>query len=144
MAGTVGRLLAAILGAPPEADQAARALGIAMQRTNILRDIDEDLARRRVYLAAETLQRLGIQDLAQGERRPLLEDQIRVTEYWYRIGITGSSQLRRGRPGVLAAALMYRQILTQIGSDGFGRTRPWRSHVSRRRKAWLALLSLRA
>ncbi|MDQ6637047.1 MAG: phytoene/squalene synthase family protein [Candidatus Dormibacteraeota bacterium] len=144
VAGTVGRLMAAILGGPPEADQAARALGIAMQRTNILRDIDEDLARRRVYLATETLQRLDIQDLARAERRPLLEDQIRLTEDWYRLGMAGIPQLRRGRRGVLAAALMYREILAQIGRDGFGSTRPWRSHVSRQRKAWLALRSLRA
>ncbi|MGI8564734.1 MAG: phytoene/squalene synthase family protein [Candidatus Dormibacter sp.] len=144
VAGTVGRLLAAILGSPPEADSAAWALGIAMQRTNILRDIDEDLARGRIYLAAETLQRLGIHDLTQAERRPLLEDQIRLTEDWYRLGIAGISQLRRGRRGVLAAALMYREILRQIGRDGFGSTRPWRSHVSRQRKAWLALRSLKA
>ncbi|MDQ6900053.1 MAG: phytoene/squalene synthase family protein [Candidatus Dormibacteraeota bacterium] len=144
VAGTVGRLMAAILGSPAEADPAARALGVAMQRTNILRDIDEDLARGRVYLAAETLQRLGIQNLAEAQRRPLLEDQIRLTEDWYRLGIAGISQLRRGRRGVLAAALMYREILTQIGRDGFGRTRPWRSHVSRQRKVWLALRSLRA
>ncbi|MDQ6774175.1 MAG: squalene/phytoene synthase family protein [Candidatus Dormibacteraeota bacterium] len=51
VAGTVGRVMAAILGSTnPEAHAAARALGIAMQRTNILRDIDEELAAGRVYV----------------------------------------------------------------------------------------------
>ena len=61
VAGTVGRLMAAILGGEgPEADTAARSLGSAMQRTNIIRDVDEDLANGRIYLPADALARHGI------------------------------------------------------------------------------------
>ena len=59
VAGTVGVVMAAMLGATdPAAPRRADALGQAMQRTNILRDIDEDLGNGRVYLARETLERL--------------------------------------------------------------------------------------
>jgi hypothetical protein len=37
---------------------------------------------------------------------------------------------------------MYREILRQIGRDGWGARRPWRASVSGRRKAWLAVLAL--
>jgi 15-cis-phytoene synthase len=53
VAGTVGVVMASVLGASDarRALPAAAALGMAMQRTNILRDIDEDLAAGRVYVA---------------------------------------------------------------------------------------------
>src|SRR5918998_1691293 len=41
VAGTVGLVLAAVLGTRAPAEREAAALGIAMQRTNILRDLDE-------------------------------------------------------------------------------------------------------
>ena len=53
---------------------AAVALGIAMQRTNILRDIDEDAANGRVYLAQEAVARHGLP--RPGRRAELLRDQI--------------------------------------------------------------------
>ena len=57
------------------ASPAAAALGMAMQRTNILRDIDEDAANGRVYIARETIERFG-GELAPGRREALLRDQI--------------------------------------------------------------------
>ena len=74
VAGTVGRMMAALLGvAEPHrdlADRAARALGSAMQRTNILRDIDEDLAHGRVYASRTALRRHGLDpDATHGPRR---------------------------------------------------------------------------
>lgn len=73
VAGTVGRLMAALLGVhaneAAQADRAARVLGGAMQRTNILRDIDEDLANGRVYLPASALRRAGL-DPPQRAARP--------------------------------------------------------------------------
>ena len=73
VAGAVGELMTAILGVTrDDAWGAARALGLAMQRTNVLRDVDEDLANGRVYLAAETLARFGVDDLRTADReRPL-------------------------------------------------------------------------
>ena len=143
VAGTVGELMASILGVKrPEAYFAARALGIAMQRTNILRDLDEDLRSGRLYLATRTLESLGIEDVADGDRSVLLRVGVALAERWYDIGIRGTDDLVCGRPAIRAAALMYREILRQIGRDGWGERRPWRSSVSSRRKAWLTLLSL--
>ena len=58
----------------PLARATAAALGIAMQRTNVLRDIDEDRANGRVYLARESI--AGSAALAPGAREALLRDQI--------------------------------------------------------------------
>jgi phytoene synthase len=138
VAGTVGRLMASILGAEgQEADRAARALGGAMQRTNILRDVDEDLARGRVYLADATLRAHGLDraTLATGDRSGLLRDGIARADAAYAAGMAGIRLLPHGRRSIRAAAVMYREILRQIERDGLGARRPWRSVVPRWRKA---------
>lgn len=138
VAGTVGRLMAGILGTTdPRADAAARALGIAMQRTNILRDLDEDLAHGCVYLPEATLQRFGIRDLHRDDRAQLLRHEIAVAQQWYDMGLAGIRFLNAGGWQVRAAALMYRAILGQIEADGLGRRRPHRASVPTPRKLWL-------
>ena len=154
VAGTVGRMMAALLGvAEPHrdsADRAARALGSAMQRTNILRDIDEDLTNGRVYIARAALQRCGLDpaavdgptSLRDGDRRALLREEIARAEAEYVEGISGIRYLQHGRRSILAAALLYREILRQIKRDGLGARRPHRSVVGRARKALLLLQAL--
>jgi phytoene synthase len=120
VAGTVGLVMAAVLGLRrPGAEPQAAALGMAMQRTNILRDIDEDLADARVYVAAETLERYG--SLAPGARELLLRDQIARADALYDEGIAGIPALACGRRAIAAAAAMYREILRQIEREGYGR-----------------------
>ena len=90
VAGTVGIVMSALLGVVPGAGDhrpSAAALGKAMQRTNILRDIDEDLAAGRVYLARETVERYG--SWGPGEREELLRDQIARADALYDEGIAG-------------------------------------------------------
>lgn len=138
VAGTVGRLMAAILGAEgPEAYLAARSLGCAMQRTNVLRDIDEDLARGRCYLPAATLAAHGVTDLRSDDRRAVLGTEIALADADYVRGMAGIPLLRHGRRSITAAALMYREILRQIERDGLGERRPHRAVVSGPRKAAL-------
>lgn len=61
VAGAVGRLSVRAFGdASAEADEVARALGRALQFTNILRDIQEDAERGRLYLPAEFLAAAGV------------------------------------------------------------------------------------
>jgi phytoene synthase len=139
VAGTVGRLMAGLLGVnDPAADGAARALGIAMQRTNILRDIDEDLVRGRVYIPAQTMQALGIRDLGTQDRAMLLTVEIAIADRWYQQGLGGTRYLLQGRRAVHAAGIMYREILRQLERDGLGRVRPSRASVSGRRKLMVA------
>ena len=122
VAGTVGLVMTAVLGARDEdrARPAAAALGMAMQRTNILRDIDEDLAAGRVYVAREAVDRHG--SLAPGRRAGLLREQIAYADRLYDRGLEGVAELRRGRRAIAAAGAMYREILRQIERDGYGAT----------------------
>src|SRR5258708_5187917 len=61
VAGSIGRLSLGVFGSrdPSAAQPLADALGIALQQTNILRDIREDLGNGRVYLPAAHLDRYG-------------------------------------------------------------------------------------
>jgi len=120
---------------PARALPAAAALGMAMQRTNILRDIDEDAATGRVYLAEESLRRFG--PPAPGARGALLRDQIARADVLYEQGLAGIPLLLHGRVAIRAAAWMYRDILRQIERDGYG-ARPGRAVVGSRRRLWVA------
>ena len=141
VAGTVGVVMTSLLGTRPgvvDATPAAAALGKAMQRTNILRDIDEDMANGRIYLAMETVQRFG--SLEPGSREALLRDQIARADALYDEGVAGISQLASGRIAIRAAAGMYREILRQIEREGYG-ARPGRVVVPRSRKLLVAARS---
>jgi phytoene synthase len=122
VAGTVGLMMTAVLGARDlrRARPAAVALGIAMQRTNILRDIDEDAANGRVYLAQE-----------------VLREQIAYADGLYERGLSGVGELRTGGRAIAAAGAMYREILREIERDGYGATRG-RARVPRTRKLAVA------
>lgn len=154
VAGTVGRMMASLLGTAPgseaAADRAARSLGSAMQRTNILRDIDEDLAAGRIYLSHERLRAHGIdpsetggpRSLKGADRRALLQEEIALADAEYEAGLAGIGYLLHGRTSIRAAALLYREILRQIERDGYGSRRPHRPVVGRGRKALLMLKAL--
>jgi 15-cis-phytoene synthase len=61
VAGGVGLMIGPVLGVPGgETDEAGVRLGIAMQLTNVLRDVREDLDQDRVYLPADELRMWGI------------------------------------------------------------------------------------
>ena len=156
VAGTVGRLMAALLGVrggdDAQADRAARALGAAMQRTNILRDIDEDLANGRVYLPATSLRRVGLDpaaasgptSLRDGDRRALYMAEIARADAEYEVGVAGIRHLLNGGRSIRVAGHLYREILRQIERDGFGLRRPHRPVVGRARKAAALLRAMRA
>ncbi len=139
VAGTVGVVMSSLLGATdPAAPRHASALGQAMQRTNILRDIDEDLANGRVYLARETLGRFGCDAVPPPAcREALLRDQIARADALYDEGAAGIALLPCGRRAVAAAGAMYREILRQIERDGYG-VQPGRAIVPRSRKLLVA------
>jgi phytoene synthase len=137
VAGTVGVVMTHVLGTDDlaRAVPAAAALGKAMQRTNVLRDIDEDGAEGRVYVPRRTVQRLG--SLEPGRREAVVRDQIARADALYEEGMRGIALLRSGRGAITAAAAMYREILRQIERDGYGRV-PGRAVVPRSRKLVVA------
>jgi phytoene synthase len=137
VAGTVGLVMASVLGTVrmDAARPAAASLGMAMQRTNILRDIDEDRANGRVYIAREAIERCG--SLAPGEREALLRDQIPRADALYERGMAGIGELRQGNRAIAAAAAMYRELLRQLEREGYG-ARAGRAVVPRSRKLRVA------
>jgi phytoene synthase len=137
VAGTVGVIMASVLGTrdPAVAEPAAAALGMAMQRTNILRDIDEDRAAGRTYVAQEAIARYG--PPLPGCRAALMRAQIARADALYDRGLAGVGQLRAGRSAIAAAAAMYREILRQLEREGLG-THPGRAVVPSGRKLAVA------
>ncbi len=70
VAGGVGLMLGPILGAASDAfSEPGVRLGVAMQLTNVLRDVGEDLDAGRVYLPADELRRFGLDRRTLEERR---------------------------------------------------------------------------
>ena len=145
-AGTVGRAVAPVLGAASEATDAAEALGIAMQLTNILRDVAEDAGRGRVYLAEDELRAAGLSHallLQAGDRAPagfpeFVAGQIERARAWYARAEPGLAQIPswRARLCVRAMGVLYGEILAALerqGRDPFA----GRARVSTARKLWL-------
>lgn len=132
--GSIGIMLAQLLGvSTPEGEARMATLGRAVQRTNILRDIDEDLAQGRIYIAHSTIERFG--PPTPGARAALLGDQIARADALYDEADGAVSLLSRGRRAMSLCAVLYREILRQIEREGFGEvtgrvTVPaWRRHL---------------
>ncbi len=103
------------------AKQRAADLGIALQLTNILRDLQEDMARDRIYLPQEEMAVMGWgeEDLRAGRAdhrfRRLVWLQVERAKEYYRRGLQLLPLLpRRPRACVGVMAAIYRRILEQI------------------------------
>ena len=151
VAGVVGFMIAPICGyrGGERTLEYALRLGQAMQLTNILRDVGEDLARGRVYLPEDLLAQHGVsaQMLAAGqvtpEYRALMRHLTLLARAWYREGSVGIGQLNgSGRLAVAAAARAYEGILDALERNDYDNFR-YRAQVSGARKllllpqAWL-------
>lgn len=146
VAGTVGLMMCRILGAPPAGAQAASHLGIAMQLTNIARDVREDYNRDRIYLPAEWIGAADVAAaLAGGNAEPLVAATRRLlalAEEFYRSAHAGMHFLPlRSRAGILAAAACYREIGVVVARDIPASWRQ-RAVVPGRRKAVLVARAL--
>jgi len=104
----------------------AEALGLAMQLTNILRDIGEDLALNRIYLPQDDLAKFDVSEdmLARGEVtgnfRELMKFEIERARSFYREAEKGIPLLDRDtRFTVLLAARLYARILDEIERADF-------------------------
>lgn len=119
--GSVGIMLASMFGTTHTDGVCAMAtLGRAFQRTNIIRDIDEDREHGRLYIARTTIERFG--PPLPGAREALLRDQIARADRLYEEGLSAIPLLSRGRRGMALATALYREILRQIERTGYGRT----------------------
>jgi phytoene synthase len=139
VASTVGLMMCAVLGVRRrEALPHAVDLGIAMQLTNICRDVAEDAARGRVYLPAERLRRAGVdpESLLHGQApaarvSKVVASMLELADSYYRSADGGMRDIPwRFRPAILVASRTYRAIgvrLRRASSDALaGRTVvPW-------------------
>jgi phytoene synthase len=127
VAGSIGRLSLGVFGSrhPAEAEPLADALGIALQQTNILRDIREDLGNGRVYLPAEDLERYGCTlrpdrvDALADDRgmEDLVRFEARRALSWYASGLRLLPLLdRRSAACTGAMAGIYLRLLQQIAA----------------------------
>jgi phytoene synthase len=163
VAGAIGRVCLAIFGLRDAgatdratAERLADELGVAMQLTNILRDVREDAENGRVYLPGEDLRRFGVIDRTgpvdptsvletlgpgAGAHEGLVElvrFEARRARQWFQRGIALTRLLdRRSAASVLAMAGIYVRLLDRIEArpEEAARTRV---SLPAREKVWVA------
>ena len=149
VAGSVGRLSLGIFGTSHDVSQAAEladSLGVALQLTNILRDIREDQQNGRVYLPAEDLAKFsvdlgGVDPAPQGFVR-LVEFEVDRARDWYATGWKLLGMLdRRSAACTGAMAGIYRRLLERIAAEPAAVLRE-RVSLSGREKATVAVKAL--
>lgn len=139
-AGSVGAMMLPFLVRTradiPRLEAPARALGRAMQVTNILRDVGEDLQRLgRVYLPLDQMERFAVTraellHVARNGRAPsrayvaMMEAVMATAERLYDEAEAGIRALPvQSRLGIAAAARMYREILNEVRAAGYDNLR---------------------
>lgn len=147
VAGSIGRLSLGVFGSrePAQAPRLADDLGVAMQLTNILRDLAEDRARGRLYLPLEDLERFGCGPALEGAPGPLtrliLFEVARARE-WFGRGLRLLPLLdHRSASCVSAMAGIYRRVLDRIERRPLEALRG-RVSLPAWEKAWVAARSL--
>jgi 15-cis-phytoene synthase len=153
VAGSIGRLSLGIFGTRPdvgstaEAVELADSLGVALQLTNILRDIREDHRSGRVYLPAEDLAKFDcdpatLDQSASPAFARLVEFEAERARDWYATGWKLLTRLdRRSAACAGAMAGIYRQLLERIAADPAAVLRG-RMSLSGREKAMVAVKAL--
>jgi 15-cis-phytoene synthase len=132
VAGSIGRLSLGIYGArqPEKQTKLADDLGVALQITNILRDVREDFSNHRIYLPAEDLAKFGIEFAPFGEPEPfpseamqarfanLVEFEADRAREWYRSGLRLLATIdRRSAACTGAMAGIYHRLLDRIAAN---------------------------
>jgi phytoene synthase len=117
-AAVIAEMMLPILGAQPDALPPARALGVAFQLTNFLRDVDEDMRRGRVYLPQEDLRRFHVDPahrVVTPDWRAFMDFQIERTRGFYADADRGLAHLPpRSARCIGAARRLYAEILDRI------------------------------
>jgi len=125
-AGSVGRIMAALLGLPARHHGDLGRLGIAFQLANFVRDVREDTRLDRIYLPAEDRARFGVADAdltaaqASAELRALLAHEVARARTLFAgarpaIAAAPSSV----RPGIRLAVALYARMLDRVEATGF-------------------------
>lgn len=154
VASTVGLMMCHVMGVShPAALRHAAHLGLAMQLTNICRDVREDWQRGRLYLPDELLARHGLRGLGKRRGQPFPEDAVNgcrgaiadllaVAERYYASSDAGLEYLSwRCALGVNAARRIYSSIGGELARARWDVRAP-RAVVPTARKLWLCAQAL--
>lgn len=126
-AAVVGLMMTHVLGYKDDrAFDYAKQLGIAMQLTNILRDVKEDKEMGRIYLPQTELVQFGVSErhifdeIMTPQLRALMKFQVERAERYYAEAIPGISLLNTdSQYAIYSAAKIYRGILRKIEARGY-------------------------
>ncbi len=149
VAGVVGEVAANIFGRSAEATTAyAHRLGLAMQLTNIIRDVGDDARRGRIYLPLSELQRFDVKAHELLRREPpwgyserfdaLMRFQAERARATFEAALALLPEADRAaqKPGLMMANI-YRTLLQEIQGQGF-RVLHQRTSLTPLRKLWIA------
>ena len=151
VAGTVGLMMLPIINTKDaEARKHAIDLGIAMQLTNIARDVYEDAKMNRLYLPKEWLRQVSISDLVDNklddQKKKLIElsikNLIELSDKFYANGFSGMKFIPlRTRLAIFFAAKIYKGIGEKIKSGGYV-YKLERIYLNKLEKLWITIISI--
>jgi phytoene synthase len=145
VAGAVGAMMALLMGTrSPAALARACDLGVAMQLTNIARDVGEDARAGRLYLPRDWMREAGLDPDAwlaapvfNARLATVIARTLHEADVLYNRVAAGVAQLPPScRPGINAARSLYAEIGRELERDGLDSVRQ-RTVVPGRRKLWL-------
>ena len=147
VAGVVGRLIARILGYTQDATlQYAETLGLALQLTNIIRDVGEDARMGRIYLPQDELAQFGVPENSILAAQPspqfaaLMQHQFNRARDTYRqaIALLPDADKKAQKAGLIMASIYY-ALLQEIERDGLANVLRYKIRIPNPRKMRIAL-----
>ena len=146
VAGIVGEVAANIFGRTLDSTVAyAHRLGLAMQLTNIIRDVGDDARRNRIYLPASELKQFDVKAAEILERKyserftALMRFQAERARHTYdeALALLGDADRAAQKPGLMMANI-YRSLLREIEASDFALLHQ-RISLTPIRKLWIAM-----
>ncbi|WP_188211411.1 presqualene diphosphate synthase HpnD [Neisseria sp. RH3002v2g] len=147
VAGVVGRLIARILGfSNPKTLEYAEKMGLALQLTNIIRDVSEDARQGRIYLPIEEMQKFDVPANVIMQCKPtdnfakLMQFQVDRARETYREAmlLLPAADKKSQKVGLIMAAIYY-ALLNEIDRDGAQNVLTYKIAIPSPRKKRIAL-----
>nr|WP_314054027.1 presqualene diphosphate synthase HpnD [uncultured Neisseria sp.] len=147
VAGVVGCLIARILGfSNPKTLEYADKMGLALQLTNIIRDVGEDARQGRIYLPIEEMQKFDVPANVIMQCKPtdnfakLMQFQVNRARETYREAmlLLPAEDKKSQKVGLIMAAIYY-ALLNEINRDGAQNVLTYKIAIPSPRKKRIAL-----
>lgn len=147
VAGVVGRLIARILGfTNPQTLEYAEKLGLALQLTNIIRDVGEDARMGRIYLPINELMQFNVSEhdilscISTPEFSQLMTFQVQRANEIYRqaIALLPKNDQKSQKVGLIMGSIYY-ALLQEIQKDGVENILSYKIKIPNPRKLRIAL-----